>query len=332
MKKKVVAVCATVALAAVAFGGATLAYFTDQDQVKNNFTIGDISIDLWETAGVKDADGNVLQGTVDKETGELIPTVATGKGVKDQGGFDYTNLMPSYQIVKQPVIENTSETNGAYVRVVVTVNNSEARNAALDVAYESQGKSQQAVQAIYDKVFKGWGINNTAKKDGISGYENEIRNAMRQRAEYSTDQPGVQVFNIDSVRCPYVGAGYQWNSWNAFQKELEKSNTTFNCPMGSDTYYKDALAEDSNVYVFYLKLDAGASYTLFDGLSIPEDFTADQMKMFDGLDINVYADAIQAAGFNNTVDGEGASAVVTEYAWQKAFTALEEAHPLGWWK
>lgn len=327
MKKKIVAVCVTVALAAVAFGGVTLAYFTDQDKVENNFAIGDISIDLWETAGVKDADGNVLQGTVDEESGELIPTAATGLDVKDQGGFDYQNLMPSYEIVKQPVIENTSETNDAYVRVVVTMNNHKARNAALDAAYESQG--QQAVQAIYDEVFVGWGINNTAKKDGISGYENDVRNAMRQRAEFPTDQPGVQIFNIDSARCPYVGAGYQWNGWNAFQTELEKGNTTFNCPMDSDTYYKDALAEDSNVFVFYLKLNSNASYTLFDGLNIPADFTAAQMEMFKGLEINVYADAIQAAGFNDTVDPT--TSAITEYAWEKAFNALEEAHPLGWW-
>lgn len=325
MKKKIVAVCATVALAAVAFGGATLAYFTDQDKVENNFTIGDISIDLWETAGVKDADGNVLQGATDEQTGELVPA-KPGKGVKD-GGFDYENLMPSYQIVKQPVIENTSETNDAYVRVVVTMNNHKARNAALDEAYASQG--QEAVQEIYDGVFDKWGINNTAKKDNIPGYGNDVRNAMRQRIEFPEDQPGVQVFNIDSVRCPYVGAGYQWNGWNAFQTELEKSNTTFACPMGSDTYYKEALAEDSNVYVFYLKLNANASYTLFDGLSIPADFTADQMEMFKGLEINVYADAIQAAGFNDTKDPTTGN--VTEYAWQKAFKALEEAHPLGWW-
>ena len=47
MKKKIVAMCATVALAAVAVGG-TLAYFTDTDTATNTFTWGDVKIELNE--------------------------------------------------------------------------------------------------------------------------------------------------------------------------------------------------------------------------------------------------------------------------------------------
>lgn len=48
MKKKIVALCLCVALAVVAIGGATLAYFTDTDKETNTFTVGNVKIDLIE--------------------------------------------------------------------------------------------------------------------------------------------------------------------------------------------------------------------------------------------------------------------------------------------
>ena len=48
MKKKIIALCLIVALAATAVIGGTLAYFTDTDSAKNTFTVGGVSIDLIE--------------------------------------------------------------------------------------------------------------------------------------------------------------------------------------------------------------------------------------------------------------------------------------------
>lgn len=300
--KKIIALCLIVVLAITAVTGATLAYFTDKaDDVNNTFAIGNIDIELTENAGVKDQDGNEL---------ELVKK-------NEDGGYDYTKLMPGYQLAKTPVVKNNGD-NTAYVRVFVTINNHKTRNDAIDEAYAAEG--QVFVQGKYDEIFAGWGINNTKVYDGIVGYNNKIRNSMAQRTG---------VLNIDSVRCPYVGAGYQWEYWNAFQTDAEKANTSLNMAFGGDGYYKNALAQDSNTYIFYLKLDAKEEYTLFDGLNIPAEFTADQMAMFEGLNIGIYADAIQADGFNDTVDATTGD--VTENAWVKAFTALEEAHPMGWW-
>ena len=47
MKKKIVAMCATVAIAALAVGG-TLAYFTDVEEATNTFTVGNVDITLTE--------------------------------------------------------------------------------------------------------------------------------------------------------------------------------------------------------------------------------------------------------------------------------------------
>lgn len=51
MKKKIMAVCLTVCLAAVAVIGGTLAYFTDKDEAENVFTVGNVNIDLTTSHG-----------------------------------------------------------------------------------------------------------------------------------------------------------------------------------------------------------------------------------------------------------------------------------------
>lgn len=59
MKKKIVALCLVVALAATAIIGGTLAYFTDNDAKTNTFTVGNVDITLtepnWEGSGSQDA-------------------------------------------------------------------------------------------------------------------------------------------------------------------------------------------------------------------------------------------------------------------------------------
>lgn len=303
MKKKIIAICLCVALVAVGIVGATLAYFTDTDKVENTFEVGNVDIDLYE------------------QTDNKVPGM--DKNHKYQNNLDYSDIMPGDVLSKKPFIENTGNYE-AYVRVLVQINNAAARNAAIDEAYEKQG--QEAVQKIYDDIFEGWGINNTKVYDGIEGYTNYIRNSMAQRAE--DPAAGVTLYNIDSVRCPYAGAGYQWEDWNLFKTETEKADGSLNIEMPGG-YYAGALNEDSNMYVFYLKLAPGASYQLFDGLYVPTDFTNEQMAMFNGLKINIYADAIQTANFTDTTDEATGD---TTPAYVNAFNALEAAHPIADWR
>ena len=70
MKKKIVALCLCVALAVVAIGGATLAYFTDTDAKTNTFTVGKIDITLNEN--------------FDKENAKLLPGSTTKNAVKKE--------------------------------------------------------------------------------------------------------------------------------------------------------------------------------------------------------------------------------------------------------
>ena len=59
MKKKLVAMCMVVCLSAIAIVGGTLAYFTDDEEATNTFTVGNVDITLtepnWTGSGSQDA-------------------------------------------------------------------------------------------------------------------------------------------------------------------------------------------------------------------------------------------------------------------------------------
>lgn len=60
MKRKIITLSLIVAMAATAVIGGTLAYFTDEDVENNEFTVGNVDIDLtepgWEETGKNDAE------------------------------------------------------------------------------------------------------------------------------------------------------------------------------------------------------------------------------------------------------------------------------------
>lgn len=89
MKKKLTAVALIVCMLAIMLVGASLAYFTDDDEATNTFTVGNVTIDLtepkWDEAGSKDAP-------------EVYPTEA---------------------LAKDPTVTNTGA-NPCFVRIKVT--------------------------------------------------------------------------------------------------------------------------------------------------------------------------------------------------------------------
>ena len=114
-KKKVFTLALAVCLIAILSMG-SLAWFSDSDEIKNQFMITDsltdadeiFSVDVWEN---------------------------TPEGPEDQDGFKYENIQPGDQLKKEVRVENT----GAYdqfVRVIVTVNNATAWIAALGNGYD----------------------------------------------------------------------------------------------------------------------------------------------------------------------------------------------------
>lgn len=97
MKRKIVALCLCVALAVVAIGGATLAYFTDTDEAKNTFTVGNVEIKLDET-------------NVDAPQGDRV----------QENSY---KLIPGVSYVKDPTVTVLEGSEDCYVRMKVTLNN-----------------------------------------------------------------------------------------------------------------------------------------------------------------------------------------------------------------
>lgn len=309
MKKKIMTLCLCVCMLAIAIVGGTMAYFTDKDAQTNTFTVGDVKIDLTEVAAVYDKDGN-----------ELV-----GRTVQTEDGAVYSNLMPTNVIKKTPTVTNTGN-NSAYVRVAVFVNNYQKIHNAIDKVYE-ETQGDDVYQAKYDEVFDGWGIAVSQAKRIATGPKDM---AGRILASDSALTGTGEVLYIDSanrnMNLTGVFSHQNWFTSDA-EKEVIANNTKKyvleNGKSYADGYYTKILNQEERIYVYYFKLDAGESMTLFNGLKVPADFdnnavgsdgtAINQMEMFEGLQIDIKADAIQVEGFDSP---------------EAAFEALEAAHPL----
>ncbi len=106
MKKKIAAICLCAALFAVAVIGGTIAYFTDQEEAVNVFTVGNVDITLDEAAVTTDADGNYIADTSKSR-------VQTNT---------YEDIFPGQSICKDPTITNVG-TYAAYVRADIVIGN-----------------------------------------------------------------------------------------------------------------------------------------------------------------------------------------------------------------
>lgn len=109
MKKKILALTLCVVLLAIAAVGATLAYFTDTDEVKNTFTIGNVKIELLESK---------LHRETDNATDEAI--AADAEKYAEYLAEAGKNMLPGTTVNKAPYIRNTGS-NNAYVRLRMLV-------------------------------------------------------------------------------------------------------------------------------------------------------------------------------------------------------------------
>ena len=95
MKKKLTAVALVVCMLAIMLVGASLAYFTDKDQVANTFTVGNVKIDLYEHIGNEKTD--------------------TGVAFTDA-------IVPGRSFAKDPTIEVKDGSQDAYIFLDMTIN------------------------------------------------------------------------------------------------------------------------------------------------------------------------------------------------------------------
>lgn len=108
MKKKLTAVALIVCMLAIMLVGASLAYFTDEDEATNTFTVGNVQIDLvepsWDAEGIEDA----------------------------------PQVYPGEALAKDPIVKNTGA-NPCFVRIKVEGLNCLGEN--LLITYETENVS-----------------------------------------------------------------------------------------------------------------------------------------------------------------------------------------------
>ena len=265
MKKKLIAICLCVALAAVAVVGASLAYFTDTKSATNTFTVGNVKIDLIESkfhrTGSDNSGDTSLPDPTTKAAGmEFIPdgwTIFTDDEIKNDAktyATDYLavkgeNMVPGRGVAKCPYVINTGA-NDAYIRVRVMVP-SAANNDFVAVKDGGVITNQWCTTAIKNGEFidgKGGGWNNAPAID---------------KASVTKDGVTYDVYTFTRTKPLKAGAMTEWNVWNF---------------IGID---KTATSAD-----IQKAIDAGA-------IKVVETDGAKVMT----LNVLVEADAIQAEGF-----------------------------------
>lgn len=276
--KNVLTTLLTVALTAALAIGGTLAYLTtDAGDEKNVFSVGNIDVSLDEEVGIYGEGGEVKE---------------------NEDGAEYIEIMPGDYLKKEVTVTNNGKTD-AYVAVTVTLKN-EAHNAgdlinqAIDKYYETKlGESDETDKYVYDmynNVFDGWGMNYY--HDNEYGYD--ARNTITKGDTYNADWAD-HVLKVDFTETMDDYWLYSIGNWFKSEHEAEMKDYSAGYGVSFDAgYYTKNMDQYELCYTYYLLLPAGESSTLFNGLNVPAEFNADQLAMFDGLEINVEAKAIQA--------------------------------------
>lgn len=289
--KKTLVMCICLVLIAVMAIGGTVAYLTvDPIEKGNVFSVGNIAINLTEDVGT---------------TGAATVT-------SDDNGATYENVMPGDYLKKAVAIENTGS-RPAFVAVEVTINNALEINKAIDEFYEAKGYSEAEIQAIYDYIFDGFGMNYT--KTDANG------NATGMRLTITGDKMPEKVLQVDSVKT--IHEYWQQYSGNWFMDE--KTNVA---AIGDayDGYYTTGMNDYELRYTYYLYLEKDEKTVLFKGLNVPKEFNAQQLAMFENMNIKVVASAIQADSFADAKDAVGTIALEDDAKFiagaKEAFTVL----------
>lgn len=171
MKKKIVALCLVVCLAAVAIIGGTLAYFTDTDEETNTFTAGGVAIDLIE----QERGENGLQKFTQNKV--LLPIVGSAQGEKD----GYGQPVAANYVDKMITIKNTSKSD-AWVRAYFAIPSAlddgfeESFNASMNILHFNFGNKfneEGTLVTTYNSEWL-WGSEAKPEHSGWNYFETTI--------------------------------------------------------------------------------------------------------------------------------------------------------------
>lgn len=260
MKKKIVALCLCVALAVVAIGGATLAYFTDTAAKTNTFTVGNVKIELLESNLHRENAGypnGTTEDQLDPKNAELWSDVAkagsnntnpykagdtfyTDAQIEaDAATYNCTNvkLNPGQSYHKMPYVKNTGA-NDAYIRIRIMI------PADLDTA------------VLNSSMYTTTCLNN---KEFTMAYDNSG----------AVDRDGIKynVYTFTRIDPLKAGEMTYWNVWGTIHMDPTVTNDTIANLFGEGKSYADGtfpvLVEADAIQADGFA-DAAAAFTAFD--------------------------------------------------------------------
>ena len=307
MKKKIIALSVALVLVVAAAVSATLAYFTDEDNLSNKYVIGDIDIDAWENAAHIDMNDNEINGAkkeINKVEGEN----------ETETGFIYDNIFPGDTMTKEVTVDNTGK-NGAYVAIAVTRTGYANFNRNIDGYYEGLNTADANIEALYDGIFTGSGWMNIRYSKVDSDIYDSNNKLLRGYPEAALtkvdDQTGNKdYFNngrtdaetliaVDFAKCAGIKNGTPVNYCTSYRENM------------LDRKYYNAVG-DNCITVYYYYIPAGKSANLDLTIDVPASIDENSINAFSGMEVNVRATAIQAQGFESAED---------------AFVALADVYP-----
>lgn len=168
MKKiALIAVCAMLLVCVTI--GATVAYLTSKDSVKNTFTVGKVAITLDEAQ--VDTEGNPVPGT------DANPNPR----VKENS----YKLMPGHTYTKDPTIHVDSASEACYIRAKVTLTNAD-KWIAIAAKY-ADNKIENIIKGTDDNI---WWVSQPA----VDTTKNTVTYTFVYKNESHTDELGKRIW------------------------------------------------------------------------------------------------------------------------------------------
>ena len=325
MKKKIITLCLVIAMLSVAVIGGTLAYFTDVEQATNEFTVGKVDIDLYETVG--HVDGATTPNSKDNaikvngQTGAVLENI--GKDTEDEENDEdftvtYGPAMPGDVLTKTVTVENTGD-EPAYIAIAISQENygktyegtdwtqfyaSKSFNNRIDNYYEGNTYTwgnvthkeiadftpytDTQMQGLISDIFTGddWNVLNYGKtSDNNSGIP-----ATSDVRYY----PSELDLAAAGPNAPYSGNAVQLIAVDyAVQGQGKYQNNI----LPAEAY--DAATRGCRMWVYMYYVPAGEKVVLDLEISIPTVIDEFSLGAFDGMILDVQAAAIQTSGFDS---------------------------------
>ena len=323
MKKKIITLCLVIALLSVAVIGGTLAYFTDEEQARNEFAIGKVEIDLYEKIGQVDA--------INKEKLETEENVGYNSDLDTVR--DYEPIMPGDKMTKEISVDNLG-TEGTYVAVSVKHSKYRTFNTYIDTYYE--GKTLDQLNALLGRDNDPETAGNdlfATKEAAMQFITDSIWSGSGWNLWYdkhSADTEGGQTVKYGVRYYPTIARAAQDGAWDhrdyegtapillavdcvvdqdtvTYPNNPERSGYAQNMLNTIDAYKS---VEDNNrmwVYYYFVpgnvnKTDRTNVINLDLSFTCPTWIDAHSINAFDEMVIDVQTAAIQASGFATAKD------------------------------